>query len=491
MQKEELTPVEMSNNIEEKLIEEIIPLSKKKDNVELSIVSYLFKQLGINDDQLSEDRKELILRNFIHLICQVLDDMNTIEDRLAEYKAEYAMLEKVKTNEAEYRRRKLKYFVELNEKAQKDIITFFINDIAEYLIDVDYDTLQREINSDGWGMMYINRRYLFAQVSEYYDVDFDYSTVVKISQLPNINWIDGPAIEKKYIEMRKNNKEQYFAEIKKLINQNNVLENMKRVIELNYHLHMRCEIFTDLARLYEEKHYQSFVALGLLQLEGLFYDICSIRYEDKENSGSLVEKAEKALSGKNEISYMRYYPYFAFDVPIKRNEIAHTGLIKSQKLEQLANELLLDLNAVVNMASMESNGKFRVFIIINEALLKDDFSNAGEKNGTLVRELFANRIIAPDSFWDMLKSPKQFEDELEFYKRDDITEGYSDIPTIVRNISDMVYQLPFWHEMVNILKDKTRNDDMNKFLLKMAKNYVNVLDKDSKNMCIEILKALK
>mgnify|MGYP007061174570 FL=1 len=46
----------------------------------------------------------------------------------------------------------------------------------------------------------------------------------------------------------------------------------------------------DIACLYEEKHYQSFVALGLLQLEGLFFDIYSIRYDDKENAGSLVEK---------------------------------------------------------------------------------------------------------------------------------------------------------------------------------------------------------
>ena len=129
----------------------------------------------------------------------------------------------------------------------------------------------------------------------------------------------------------------------------------------------------DIARLYEEKHYQSFVALGLLQLEGLFFDICSIRYDDKENAGSLVEKAEKALSNKSEISYMRYYPYFAFDVPVKRNEIAHTGFIKARNLEQIANELLLDLNAVARMAKMESDGKFRIFIMIYNALLTVDF----------------------------------------------------------------------------------------------------------------------
>ncbi|MEI3374716.1 MAG: hypothetical protein V8R00_02030 [Coprococcus catus] len=56
----------------------------------------------------------------------------------------------------------------------------------------------------------------------------------------------------------------------------------KIMLDQNYHLHKHHEIFMDLARLYEEKHYQSFVALGLLQLEGLFFDICSIRYDDKK-----------------------------------------------------------------------------------------------------------------------------------------------------------------------------------------------------------------
>lgn len=270
-----------------------------------------------------------------------------------------------------------------------------------------------------------------------------------------------------------------------------MLVNLKEFIDQNYHLHKRREIFMDIARLYEEKHYQSFVALGLLQLEGLFFDICSIRYDDKENAGSLVEKAEKALSNKSEISYMRYYPYFAFDVPVKRNEIAHTGFIKARNLEQIANELLLDLNAVARMAKMESDGKFRIFIMIYNALLTVDFSDEKEINRKLIFELVSNRNISSNSFWDVLKNPKQFKEEIEFYKQDDIQEGYVDLPTVVKTIFDMVYQLPFWCEMVNTLNTYDKNDEVNQFLLNMAKNYVKVLDKDCKNKCIEILTALK
>ena len=188
---------------------------------------------------------------------------------------------------------------------------------------------------------------------------------------------------------------------------------------------------------------------------------------------------------------MRYYPYFAFDVPVKRNEIAHTGFIKAKNLEQIANELLLDLNAVARMAKMESDGKFRIFIMIYNALLTVDFSDEKEINRKLIFELVSNRNISSNSFWDVLKNPKQFKEEIEFYKQDDIQEGYVDLPTVVKTISDMVYQLPFWCEMVNTLNTYDKNDEVNQFLLNMAKNYVKVLDKDCKNKCIEILTALK
>lgn len=75
--------------------------------------------------------------------------------------------------------------------------------------------------------------------------------------------------------------------------------------------------------------------------------------------------------------------------------------------------------------------------------------------------------------------------------RIEINEEYVDLTTVVKTISNMVYQLPFWCEMVNTSNTYDKNDEMNQFLLNMAKNYVKVLDKDSKNKCIEILTALK
>ena len=180
--------------------------------------NYLIHQLEI-DKQIPEEKKDLIQKNFIHLMCQIRNDLYIIDERLKKYKCEREKLERIKSNEMEYRRRKLEYFVKLNKKAQDDIVSFLVKDITKYLLDSDYDTLDRESIDDEFGKMFRNRRYLFAQVS-------DYSTVVKVSQLPDVELIDRLRIEKKYLEMHRDNPQEYYVEIRKLIGQKKVMENL-------------------------------------------------------------------------------------------------------------------------------------------------------------------------------------------------------------------------------------------------------------------------
>ena len=234
-------------------------------------------------------------------------------------------------------------------------------------------------------------------------------------------------------------------------------------------------------------------------MEGLFYDICSIIYGEKENAGTLVEKAEKALRAGNNIGFMRYYPYFAFDVPILRNEIAHTGMINSVDLERKADELILDLNAVVQMAKMESDGKFRIFLMIFDKIKPINNPIDREINKKLVHELFASNAVAPDSFWTLLKKPEDYKDELAFYKKEDeLQEGYADLPTIVEMISAMVRELPFWCEMFDLMSHIISKENKGivienwkKFLLKLSHDYVGILSGDAKKKCTEILAALQ
>ena len=174
-----------------------------------------------------------------------------------------------------------------------------------------------------------------------------------------------------------------------------------------------------------------------------------------------------------------------------RNEIAHIGLTNSQNIEQKADELLLDLNAVARMAIMESEEKFRFFIDIYSKLSQTGFNDIEAVNHELVCELLADNMIAPDSFWDVLKCPSNFKEEIEFYKQDNAQKGIVDLPTMVYTISEMVYQLPFWSEMVKSIDLEYNTDYFNQFLLFMAKNYIANLDDDCKKQCVEILKTLQ
>lgn len=457
---------------------------------------YLFGQLGIDASQKTDAEKKTFVRNFIYLICQVISDLKISEDRIETYKMERTKLENVKSNEAEYRRRRLEYFAKLNKKAQYEIISFLRDGLASYLSEISYDMLKTQMNQDELQQLFINGRYSFAQYSDYYDEGFDYSTLVKVSQLPDIELKDRAKFERRYLDLHKNNSEEYNKEVKRLIEQKKIVERLQKCVDETYHLNKRHEIFSDLINLYREKHYQSFLVLGLLQLEGLFYDICSIRYEDKENLGTLVEKADKAFRMAGDVNYMRYYPYFAFDVPVMRNEIAHKGLMSEQDLERKADELILDLYAVEQMAKMESDGKFRIFSMIFDEIKPIDDSTDEAINKKLVIELCKNNIIAPDSFWSVLRNPENYEDEIGFYRQENLTDGYVDLPTVIKMISDMTHNTPFWCSMLEVTNDTLARDENSivvknwkELLLKLANSYVPILQDDAKKKCIDVLRA--
>lgn len=237
------------------------------------------------------------------------------------------------------------YFCDINKNAKNEILDFVANDIKKYLLDNCFDTLARVEEGDELATLFLNRRYKYAYYRSFYDdMHYDYGACVKISEIhndaPMEKWMD---IENEYLELKKTNTEAFKEKLKKVADEKNIVCEILNRVSSNYHLKRREEIFNTLSELFSSKKYQSFIALGLIELEGLFYDYCQIKYGEKENQGTLVEKVDKALQS-NEYKYMRFYPYFAFDVPIMRNDVAHKGFVDVEDLEWAAYELLLDLN---------------------------------------------------------------------------------------------------------------------------------------------------
>ena len=480
-------------------------LSKKEEfqNVETEPISeYLLKQLNIDFSIIAEEDKTLLMRNFIHLICMIIRDIKTINSRLKKYQDEYRKFENDKTNAGEYYRRKIEYFCTINKQAYAEILTFLQEGLPEYLLENRYDTLKREQENDGLSRLFMGRRYKVAQFPEYYDIDFDFSTVVKVNYFPGVELVDMMKTEKQYCLLHKTDKEKYSQKLHDIVDRENIMDDILLRVKRNYHLHKRYEIFQDLARAFSEKHFQSFMSLGLLQLEGLFYDLCQIKYGMKENMGTLVEKVQKSLKGKNEFSFMRFYPYFAFDIPIQRNEIAHKGMIESADLEDAVYNLILDLNSVVAMVKAESYDKFIVFVMIYEKMLKTELDKPEMVNSkenvyrTFLVEMIENSIIASEYFWQVLKKPDDFEDEMNFYKPDNLEDGYIDLKGIVKVISTMIREKDFWKELLNTVSELQKPDgtipkDLFDFAKKIKNDYIAELTGEAKEYCIEIAKLLK
>ena len=78
------------------------------------------------------------------------------------------------------------------------------------------------------------------------------------------------------------------------------LSTMVDRISSNYHMHQRKELFESLLTLFNDKKYLAFVVNATIQLEGMFYELVSIKHGEKENQGTLVEKVDKAFD-KNQI----------------------------------------------------------------------------------------------------------------------------------------------------------------------------------------------
>lgn len=166
----------------------------------------------------------------------------------------------------------------------------------------------------------------------------------------------------------------------------------------NYHLHHRKELFESLLALFNEKKYLAFVVNSTIQLEGMFYELVSIKYEKKEQQGTLVEKVDKAFD-KGQILKHTLYPYFAFDVPELRNQVAHKGLVETENIEALAYELLLDLNCIVTLTEDESINKYKGVLLIREHLNdvdSDDFENDTEYYTYLSKILLKELFVSDD-----------------------------------------------------------------------------------------------
>ena len=476
---------------------QLSPLISRKDAVDyISIEDYVLSTLGMEKSKI--EKPEIFYKNFVYLMCHLYRDINEIENRLADYRTRYHSLENVKNNKAEFERRKLIFFCDLNKEALQEIDSFIANGISAFLLDHSYDILNRECERDALSDLHYRSRYKFAWHRDYYSIDYPFAIIVKVSQYTREKFHFEQVIdaERRLLTLYYDSPEQFWRQMDLYIEADHVMQNIMERVSNDYNLHKRLEIFETLNNLFSEGKYQSFITLGLIQIEGLFDDYCQIRYGESDNQGTLVEKAQKTLE-TNEYNFLRMYPYFAFDIPLVRNEVAHKGMLRTENAKRMAYNLVLDLNTLSQMVLSESRDKFVYAVMAHEKLLewepKDD-GNTDELYDTLLYELIMYDKMANAHFWKVLKNPDCFREEIEFYRQDDLPEGMTDLPGIIDVMSKLVRTEGFWkamHRLVNQhITPTSKWVEVEEFARKMKNEYIAVLEPDAKAECIEVSKVV-
>lgn len=481
-----------------KLLSKTLPTTDLRKGTDyVAIEDYVLSVLGIEKSSLGDLNPELYYKNYVYLMCRVTKDIEEIEERLACYKSKHISLQNIKTNAAEFERRKLVYFCELNKEALEEICIFIAKSIPEFLRDSNYDLLNRECERDGLSDLLFRRRYKYAWHRDYYSSDYPYGISVKLSQYVKEKYTLTQTLqeEQRLLDLYLQQPETFWTLMKQYIDTDNVMATILERVSNNYHLRKRSEIFETLNDLFIQKKYQTFVTLGLIQVEGLFDDYCQIRFGEKENMGTLIEKAKRTLS-TNEYTFLKMYPYFAFDVPLLRNEVAHKGMLQTESAELMAYNLVLDLNTLSQMVKSESYDKFIPAIMAHEKLIKwsPDDSSTNELYDTLIYELFMLDKIANEHFWEIIRNPEKYEDEILFYKKSDLPEGYVDLPGIVDVLSQLVRSEGLWKAMHRLvakyLTPSSKWEEVLTFAKRMKDQYIGLLEDTAKSECIEIAKIV-
>lgn len=450
--------------------------------------------MRISDKILSEVEIENIVSNYVFVSELVRNDLREIDIRLAELKT----LDAATPSEDDYKHKKYRYFAGLNRNAKAEIIDFYSNKLIDFSVE-NKSFKYTERKDDGLTMLFLDGRYEYAHFKRYFDFQHDFSTEAKMRFIPGIDLTKIEKTVTKYIDLKVSSPEAYQEEIARMVTENQCIEYVRDKVSNNHYLSRRREIFDILVGLFNEKRYQAFIALAVLQLEGLFYDCCSIiaKKELGNKAGTLVEKAEKVYSDSRVLE-LSVYPYFAYDVPDLRNEVAHNGIILGKDLQSIANEIVLDLYSIVYWACHLSNDKYIPLLMTMDKINEVPDADEEQVVETLFCEFYSCYQISNREFIDVLKSPENYQTEIDYYKPPaDCSTGQS-LEESVTFLSSKVKSEGFWKfilQHIDIDKEhiKGKPYDFIDFVVHFKNAFIPILGKGTpeKIACQEVARLLK
>lgn len=483
--------------LDSKTISGILFGNRRQEKSSINTIDYLLDALSVSKDVVKYE--DIFIRNYIYITSIARKHLLEIEERIKEIKKKENKI----SDKESYASKKLKYFLKKNEKAKNEIVNFLCYEISNYICkhnDSYSDLINRRKDKPLW-LLY-GPSYDYNYNYKYYDPNYDFSTCAKFIDTPNMNVIESLKNVDSMIALKESDLEEYYKKVISTVDNNKLLENMVERIGTNYHFHKRKEVFETMINIFNEEKYTTFILTAVIQLEGMFYELVSIRYGQKENQGTLIEKVEKTFS-KNSQQKHALYPYFAFDIPDLRNKAAHIGLIDDDNIKNMAYELVLDLNCILLLAEKESLNKFKytieIFNKVQEMNLEDyknedDFQKAITM--CVLKELYTYSLMTDEYFWELLSKPQEYEDELIYYLPQDNNDDELYLIDIVEILSNIVYSEMFWQivldetEDIEEIKSNTVHD-VGSFIEKLKNIFIPRLQGKAKELCCQVNKKLQ
>lgn len=379
------------------------------------------------------------------------------------------------------------YLAGLNKSARDEICNFKENSFQSFLEEkrnIDYAGR----TEDECLIMMFRSNYQYGIYSKYYNPDYDFSTETKIRGF-SISLLEVEEIISDAIKMHQENPDEYYSMMKDKIKKNRLLEKNALLVDAHNVLVRRTEIFKDLVDLYSSERWKSFIALAVLQIEGLFYDCCEILKERNLSgtAGCLPEKVEKAFS--ENVALMHYaYPYFRYEVPLLRNKIAHVGTIEAseKELKHICIDLILDINAVVDWVYKLSRDKYTVIEMIYNEVKENETKEDATRD--LLASMLSCMTVSDFKYLDVLIDYTKFEKEFRYMKLEE--NFFAAHVSYLRKIIDTEN---FWNILAGYIDENKKCEDkpysIEWLAGKLADAFIKLYPKDSaeKSACIKVM----
>ncbi|NYC95022.1 hypothetical protein [Clostridium acetobutylicum] len=438
----------------------------------------------VKNEDISEQACKFI-NNFIRLVADAFRDLKSIDKNIE--RSINAMKNKDKDN---YESKKHSYFIEINKKAKLSKENYILNKLLSEL------KKRMKLQQNGLekvGMFEKDDNYSWYK--EYYDPEYDFSVSVKFFDAFHFHK-DKVA---ELIKLKKTNEDKYYEYVKDFISHKKVSNYILSNVKNNYILKIKKEVFVILLALFQKSAYQTFVSLGAIQVEGLFYDFCSAIKGGERNveEGTIINKLDKVFED-NEIQKLMYYPYFAFEVPIYRNEVAHNGIMNDKQIEHRAYDILLDMYSIIKLMQRDSLPFNNVYFLIFQIKEYSKAKDYSEENYYYILDSLIDcqhsNVIGKGKFsiYSIIKNIEKYEPILRTY------EIYYEDKRRNLNIYEeglklrkTFYDDNFWEYLLKTLSEHD-NENLNKLLRQMCNEFISVLpgSNQAKKSCIEIKKLL-